>query len=135
MVVRTDRVDTRWRPSDTAMAGPTIVAVGIGGRIELSRNEIRIIKDGAWGYLVETLWLGYGILDKRVFLDQIAAVEIMQMMVLPSFIRFTYQGSPPLTGHYVEDALAENALIMHPFDQRKFYELKDRIDQFIVARA
>jgi hypothetical protein len=119
---------------ETTRTGTAIVAVGVGGRIELSRNEIRIIKDGAWGYVVETLWLGYGILDKRLFLDQIAAVDIVQMMVLPSFIRFAYQGSPPLTGHYVADALAENSLIMNPFDQRKFYELKDRIDQFIAAK-
>jgi len=118
----------------TARPAAALVAVGVGGRIELSRNEIRIIKDGAWGYAVEVLWLGYGILDKRLFLDQIAAVDIVQMIVLPSFIRFAYQGSPPLTGHYVTDALAENSLIMNPFDQRKFHELKDRIDQFIAAK-
>ena len=118
----------------TARPAAALVAVGVGGRIELSLNEIRIIKDGAWGYAVEVLWLGYGILDKRLFLDQIAAVDIVQMIVLPSFIRFAYQGSPPLTGHYVADALAENSLIMNPFDQRKFHELKDRIDQFIAAK-
>ncbi len=119
---------------ETARPAAALVAVGVGGRIELSLNEIRIIKDGAWGYAVEGLWLGYGILDKRLFLDQIAAVDIVQMIVLPSFIRFAYQGSPPLTGHYVTDALAENSLIMNPFDQRKFHELKDRIDQFIAAK-
>ena len=119
---------------ETVRPAAALVAVGVGGRVELSRNEIRIIKDGAWGYAVEVLWLGYGILDKRLFLDQIAAVDIVQMIVLPSFIRFAYQGSPPLTGHYVTDALAENSLIMNPFDQRKFHELKDRIDQFIAAK-
>jgi hypothetical protein len=119
---------------ETVRPAAALVAVGVGGRVELSRNEIRIIKDGAWGYAVEVLWLGYGILDKRLFLDQIAAVDIVQMIMLPSFIRFAYQGSPPLTGHYVADALAENSLIMNLFDQRKFYELKDRIDQFIAAK-
>jgi hypothetical protein len=119
---------------ETARAGTEVVAIGVGGRVELSRNEIRIIKDGAWGYIVEALWLGYGILEKRLFLDQIAAVDIVQMLVLPGFIHFAYQGSPPLTGHYIEDALAENSLIMNPFDPRKFHELKDRIDQFITAK-
>jgi hypothetical protein len=119
---------------ETVRPAAALVAVGVGGRVELSRNEIRIIKDGAWGYAVEVLWLGYGILDKRLFLEQIAAVDIVQMIMLPSFIRFAYQGSPPLTGHYVADALAENSLIMNLFDQRKFYELKDRIDQFIAAK-
>jgi len=121
--------------SGTATADAALVAAGIGGRLELSRNEIRIIKDGAWGYIVEALWLGYGIMEKRIFLDQVAAVEIVQMIIFPSFIRFSYPGSPALTGHYVEDALAENALIMNPFDQRKFYELKGRIDQFIARKA
>lgn len=120
--------------SETATNGAALVAVGLGGRLELSRNEIRIIKDGAWGFIFEALWRGYGIVDKRLFLDQVAAVEIVQMMVLPSFIRFSYPGSPPLTGHYIEDALAENSLIMNPFDQRKFHALKARIDHFIAAR-
>lgn len=119
----------------TATAGAAFVAVGIGGRLELSRNEIRIIKDGPWGLIVEALWLGYGIIEKRIFLDKIAAVDIVQMMLFPSFIRFSYQGSPALTGHYVEDALAENALIMNPFDQRRFYEVKARIDQFIARKG
>jgi hypothetical protein len=120
--------------SETAKARATLVAIGLGGRIELSRDGLRIIKDGALGFIVETLWLGYGIMDKRLFLDQIAAVEIVQMILLPSFIRLSYPGSPPLTGHYVEDALAENSLIMNPFDHRKFYELKDRINHFITAK-
>lgn len=119
----------------TVAASAALVAVGIGGRLELSRNEIRIIKDGPWGYIVEALWLGYGIMEKRILLDHVAAVEIVQMLLLPSFIRFSYQGSPALTGHYVEDALAENALIMNPFDQRKFYELKARIDHFIARKG
>jgi hypothetical protein len=116
-------------------AGATLVAVGLGGRLELSRNEIRIVKDGFWGYLVEALWLGYGIMEKRIFLEQIAGVEIVKMLVMPNFIRFSYPGSPTLTGHYAEDALAENALLMNPLDNRKFYELKDRIHLYIERKA
>src|SRR5260221_12626007 len=114
----------------TARPAAALVAVGVGGRIELSLNEIRIIKDGAWGYAVEVLWLGYGILAKRLFLDQIPAVGIVQMIVLPSFIRFAYQGSPPLTGDYVTDAVPENSLIMNPIDQPTFHHMNQRIDQF-----
>ncbi|SRR5260221_5185489 len=117
------------------VAGDAIlVAKGVGGRLELSRNELRIIKDGTWGHLVELLHLGYGLMEKRIFLDQIAAVEIVKMIVAPDFIRFAYNGSPVLTGHYLDDALAENALIMNPFDQRKFYALKDRMDQLIARK-
>src|SRR5258708_36598676 len=103
-----------------------LVARGIGGRLELSRNELRIIKDGTWGHLVELLHLGYGLMEKRIFLDQIAAVEIVKMIVAPDFIRFAYNGNPVLTGHYLDDWLTENALIMNPFAQRKFDALKNR---------
>jgi hypothetical protein len=115
-----------------ASGDATLVAVGLGGRLELARNEIRIIKEGLWGHLVEVLWLGYGLMEKRIFLDQIAAVEIVKVMVAPDFIRLSYPGSPALTGHYLEDALAENALMMNPFDNRKFYALKNRMDQLIA---
>ena len=112
-----------------------LVARGLGGRLELSRNEIRIFKNGVWGELVEVLLLGYGIVEKRIFLDQLAAVEIVHIPVFPSFIRFSYQGAPTLTGHYLQDALAENSLLMNVLDNRKFYELKDRLDQFIARRG
>jgi hypothetical protein len=113
----------------------TLVACGLGGRLELSRNQLRIIKGGTWGHFVEALHLGYGMMEKRIFLDQISAVEIVKLIIAPDFIRFSYNGSPPVTGHYLGDAFAENALIMNPFDQRKFYALKDRMDQLITRKT
>jgi hypothetical protein len=113
----------------------TLVARGLGGRLELSRNQLRIIKGGTWGHLTEALHLGYGMMEKRIFLDQVAAVEIVKLIIAPDFIRISYNGSPTLTGHYIEDAFAENALIMNPFDQRKFYALKDRMDQLIARKT
>jgi hypothetical protein len=112
-----------------------LVAHGVGGRLELSRNQLRIVKGGTWGHLVEALHLGYGMMEKRIFLDQIAAVEIVKLILAPDFIRFSYNGSPVATGHYLDDAFAENALIMNPFDQRKFYALKDRMDQLIARKT
>jgi hypothetical protein len=123
---------TMLRP---ATGGATLVAHGIGGRLELSRNQLRIIKGGTWGHFVEVLHLGYGMMEKRIFLDQISAVEIVKLIVAPDFIRFSYNGSPATTGHYVDDAFAENALIMNPFDHRKFYALKDRMDQLIARKT
>jgi len=119
----------------TVVGEATLVAHGIGGRLELSRNQLRIIKGGTWGHIVEVLHLGYGMMEKRIFLDQIAAVEIVKLIIAPDFIRFSYNGSPQATGHYIEDAFAENALIMNPFDQRKFYALKDRMDQLIARKT
>ena len=51
------------------------------------------------------------------------------------FIKFTYPGSPESTGKLAKDAFAENSLIMNIVDNRRFYELKDRIDQLRRRRA
>jgi hypothetical protein len=106
---------------------PELAASGIGGRVELHRDEVRIVRDGVLGVLADTLWLGNGSIEKRVPLADVTAMEIVRPMLLPSFFRVSYAGSPPQTGHYLTDALAENALIMNLFDHRAFYELQDRV--------
>jgi hypothetical protein len=111
-----------------------IVARGIGGRIELWENEIRVIKGGVFGHLVEILWLGQGRSESTLFLDQIAAVKIERNMVLPDIIQFSYAGGPVFTGDYLHDALAENALLMNLFDNRKFSLIKAAVEDSIVAR-
>jgi len=116
--------------SQTAGTGPALVAVGIGGRIELVAEQIRLIKGGVFGHAVELLWLGYGVTLKSIPIREIAAVEIVKPLFLPDFIRFSYPGSPPQTHNYIDDALAENALIMSWFDNRAFYEIKARIDRW-----
>lgn len=107
-----------------------LVAIGIGGRIELMGEQIRLIKGGVFGHAVELLWLGYGVSEKTIPVREIAAVEIVKPLFLPDFIRFSYPGSPSQTGNYVEDALAENALIMSWFDNRAFYRLKEWLDRW-----
>jgi hypothetical protein len=113
-----------------AIVSPMLVAVGVAGRIELVAEQIRLIKGGVFGHAVELLWLGYGVSEKSIPVRQISAVEIVQPMFLPDFIRFSYPGSPGQTGNYVDDALAENALIMSWFDNRAFYRIKDWIDRW-----
>jgi hypothetical protein len=116
--------------SEAPGAGPALVAVGIGGRIEMVDEQIRLIKGGVFGHAVELLWLGYGVTLKSIPIREIAAVEIVKPMLLPDFIRFSYPGSPPRTHNYIDDALAENALIMSWFDNRAFYEIKAWIDRW-----
>lgn len=110
--------------------GAPIVAVGIGGRIELTPGEVRLVKGGVFGHAVELLWLGHGVIEKTIRVRDIAAVEIVKSMLLPDFIRFSYPGSPPETGHYIGDALAENALIMSWIDNRAFYRIKSWLDRW-----
>ena len=113
-----------------AIETPLFVAVGIGGRIELAGERIRLIKGGVFGHAVELLWLGYGITEKTIPVREISAVEIVKPLVLPGFIRFSYPGSPRQTGNYIDDALAENALAMGWFDNRAFYRIKAWIERW-----
>jgi hypothetical protein len=111
-----------------------LVATGLGGRVELWDNEIRIVKGGIFGHLVELLWIGHGHRESTLFLDQIAAVSIIHALVLPSIIRFAYAGGPDSSGDYLENALAENALMMNAIDNRSFYAIKDRVEDLLATR-
>ena len=113
---------------------PLLVAVGIGGRLELAEERIRLIKGGLFGHAVELLWLGYGLSETTIPIREISAVEIVRPLVLPDFIRFAYPGSPSQTGNYIDDALAENALLMSWFDNRAFYRIKSWVERWPHAR-
>jgi hypothetical protein len=114
---------------------PLLVAVGIGGRLELTAEHVRLVKGGIFGHVFEFLWLGTGVSDKSIPMWEIAAVEIVKPILLPDFIRFSYPGSPPESGRYIQDALAENALIMNLIDNRAFYTIKDWIDRWPASLA
>lgn len=113
---------------------PLLVAVGIGGRLELAAEQIRLIKGGVFGHAVELLWLGYGVTETTIPVRTISAVEIVKPLVMPDFIRFSYPGSPRQTGNYIDDALAENALLMSWFDNRVFYRIKAWIERWPNAQ-
>ncbi len=114
---------------------PILVAVGIGGRLELTGEHIRLVKGGISGHAFEFLGPGTGISDKSTPIWEIAAVEIVKPILLPDFIRFSYPGSPPESGRYIADALAENALIMNVIDNRTFYAIKEWIDRWPTSLA
>jgi hypothetical protein len=126
------------RPASEAPGGwhmsgietPALVAVGIGGRIELTADRLRLVKGGVFGHAIELLWLGSGVIEKTIPVRTISAVEIVKPLILPDFIRFSYPGSPSQTGNYIDDALAENALVMSWFDNRPFYQLKAWLDRW-----
>jgi hypothetical protein len=114
----------------SATGTPLIVAFGIGGRIELTSEQIRLRKGGVFGHAVELLWLGYGVTEKSIPVRTISSVEIVKPLVMPNFIRFSYPGSPRQTGDYIADALAENALLMGWFDNRAFYRIKAWLERW-----
>ncbi len=113
----------------TGNGAPLIVAIGIGGRLELMDDRVRLIKDNVLGTVVNLLGLGYGKVNKTITITEISTISIVRPILVPDFIKFTYPGSPESTGKFLKDAFAENALIMNIVDNRRFYELKDRVDQ------
>jgi hypothetical protein len=107
-----------------------LVATGIGGHVELGNGEIRIVKDTVLGHLVDLIWFAYGVQEKRIPLSAVTSIEIIRPLILPDVFRVSYAGGPPQTGHYLRDALAENALMMNMFDNRAFYDVRDRVTRW-----
>ncbi|MGH6682923.1 MAG: hypothetical protein ACRECA_03180, partial [Pseudolabrys sp.] len=88
------------------------------------------VKGGVFGHAVDLLWLGYGVSENTIPVRAISAVEIVRPLIVPDFIRFSYPGSPSQTGRYIDDALAENALVMSWLDNRPFYRIKAWIERW-----
>lgn len=112
---------------------PLMVAHGVGGAVELYPSMVVLKKGGVFGVLFELLGAHGTVLEKVIPIRNLAAVDIVRPLVLNDIIRFSYPGSAPLTGNYLADALAENALIMNVFDNREFYRLKERLEEMIES--
>jgi hypothetical protein len=108
---------------------PLLVAHGTGGRLLLWEDQVWLTKDGLFSGFVSLLGFGHGKISKSIVINQISSVTIIQPKLFPNFITFTYPGSPASTGNFMRDALAENALLMNLFDNRPFFELKERMDR------
>jgi hypothetical protein len=121
-------------PAAVLTNGPLLmVAYGIGGRIELYNNCIRIRRDKYVNYLLNWLAGRPAFIDTTIPLEEVSSFDIIQPVLLNDFVAIAYPGSPPLTGRSLYDAMAENALLMGFFDNREFYALK-RGFQKITAR-
>jgi hypothetical protein len=121
-------------PAPVVNNGPLLmVAHGIGGRIELYTNCIRIRRDGYVNYLLNWLAGRPAFIDTTIPLEEVSSFDLIQPVLLNDFVAIAYPGSPPLTGRSLYDAMAENALLMGFFDNREFYALK-REFQRITAR-
>jgi hypothetical protein len=108
-----------------------LVAVGTGGRLELEGNCLRIVRGGTFGFFVTMLGVEGGFVDRTIRVSTIAAVEIDKPALFFRYIRFSYPGSPELTGFDTKDMMAENAMLMSLIDNRMFYVIKERIEQMM----
>jgi len=111
-----------------------LIAKGLGGKLELSGNILRLSKGGAFGFLLAILGIEGGFVERTIRVSDISAVEIENPPFLFRYVRFSYQGAPTQSGGNVQDMLAENALIMSLFDNRMIYRIKERIEQSMPER-
>lgn len=108
---------------------PLLVARGTGGRLVLWEDRVWLIKDNLFSGLANLFGFGLGKINKSIVINQISSVTIVQPMLFPNFITFSYPGSPASTGNMLRDAMSENSLLMNFFDNRRFFELKERMDR------
>jgi hypothetical protein len=112
---------------------PLIVARGIGGRLELYKDCIRIKRDGYVNYLLNWLAQRPAFIDTTIPLERVSSFDIVQPVLFNDFVVISYPGSPRLTGRSLHDAMAESSLLMNFFDNREFYDVK-RAFQRLTAR-
>lgn len=108
---------------------PVLEVRGTGGRLVLWDDEVWLIKRGIFSGFANLLGFGLGRIEKSIVIRQISSITIVQPLLFPNFITFTYPGSPARSGNMLRDALAENSLLMNIFDNRRFFELKARMDR------
>lgn len=112
---------------------PLLVARGIGGRLELYRDCIRIRRDGYVNYLLNWLAERPAFIETTIPLEEVSSFDIIKPVLFNDFVAVAYPGSPPLTGRPLHDSMAENALLMNFLDNREFYAVKRQF-QRLTAR-
>lgn len=102
---------------------PLLVARGFGGRVELHRDRVRIVRDGLVNYALVAMGGQLGQVDTTIAVDKISSVDITTPIVWNDYLTFAYPGSPPQTGRPIVDATAENAIFLNFFDNRAMHDL------------
>lgn len=74
-------------------------------------------------------------MEHTIRVSDISAVELDKPALFFRYIRFSYPGSPPMTGHDVKDMMAENALIMSLIDNRQLYRIVEEIERSMHRQA
>lgn len=105
-----------------------LVAHGTGGRLELEGNCLRLTKGGVFGFFLALFGIEGGFVERTIRVSDIAAVEMDKPALFFRYMRFSYPGSPDLTGNDFEDMMAENAILMSLFDNRPLFRIKERIE-------
>ncbi|MBP10048.1 MAG: hypothetical protein CL397_06485 [Acidiferrobacteraceae bacterium] len=116
---------------EVAQKIPLVVARGVGGTIELYDNELRIMRDSWLNHVLRWLTGATPRIERTIPLRHISGVAIVKPWILNEYFLLAYPGSPPASGYQLHDAVSENALLMNFFDNRRFYDLKRKLDTLL----
>jgi hypothetical protein len=126
--------DVRPAPHDRDGTGDVLAALhGLGGMLVLRSDRIEIERHGV---LFSLLNLGFHVereIGSTIYLKELVAVHLVRSFTFVQFLRFTYAGCPPATGHYLRDAFAENAFMFSLRDNRPLIGFMRRIDAAVAA--
>lgn len=107
---------------------PLFSVKGFGGKLELYEKEVRILKRSWINYILHFLAGSVPPHDHVIPIRHLSGVTIIRPPFFNNYIFFSYPGGPYTTGYQLYDATLECSLIMNFFDNREFFEFKDRLD-------
>jgi hypothetical protein len=108
---------------------PVFHVHGLGGHIDVFEDRLEIHRHGLLHIALEILLLYEGSTELILPMDKITSVALIEPMVFPGYVRFSYPGAPIYSKDYWTDAMAPNTLLMGYFDHRPFHRLRD----FVIA--
>lgn len=124
-----------WK-NDTARkeeARPLAALSGLGGHLALYPDRLEIARHGMLFSLVNLAYHVEREIRSVIWLQDLAGVHLVRSLMLVQFLRFSYPGCPPETGHYLRDAFAENAFIFSFLDNRPLLDFMRQVEAATAA--
>ncbi len=115
----------------SATRKPLAFAVGVGGSVTLFEKELLIVRNGWVNHLLRWVSGATPRIERTIPLRHISGVAIVKPLLLNEYFLIAYPGAPPATGYQLHDAISENAVMMNFFDNRAFYQLKDKLNALL----
>lgn len=106
---------------------PVFHVNGVGGHIDVFPDRLEIHRHGLLHLLLELSLLYEGSTDLILPIERITTVSLVEPLLFPGYIRFTYPGAPVYSKDYWTDIMAPNTLPMGYFDHRGFHRLRDYV--------
>ncbi|MDO9501251.1 hypothetical protein [Falsiroseomonas sp.] len=108
-------------------AAPLARLHGMGGHLLLYPDRIRLLRHGPWFTAMNLMTHLEREMESTILLRNLVGVHMVRSLLLVQFLRLTYAGCPPPSGHYLRDAFAENAFLYSLADNRPLLAMQQRI--------